>query len=444
MLLTLSLFGGGVGAQNSPYRYDDDPTIYADAPADDLYARLKYIGLGDQDYLSLGADLRERVESSSLTTLGFRDRDADAYDLHRLQVFADLQIGADLRAFLQLGNEQEVGRAPAALPTDINRFDLAQGFVDLSHDVGDGRATLRLGRAEMSFDDGALISLRDGPNVRQVWDGARLSYIAGAWHLDAFAVDPVSVQPGVFVDHPIEGGSLQGVHLTVTPSAASALDAFYYHNRAPGVVFYGAAGEETTDTAGIRLRGNAQGVDGSLGAIGQIGSIAGRDVEAFALHGDVGYEIPGLAWSPHVTVRSDILSGGDPKAAHLGTFNALYPNYAYSTEATIEAPSNLEQVAGVFKVRPATSLSLQYTAEGLWRYSTRDAFYTAPGIPLVRPSAADNNRFSGIEQQLKAVWQLNQCVTLTSAYAHFSVGAFIRHGGGQDEDFGLFQVALRL
>jgi hypothetical protein len=81
----------------SPFRYDDDPTVYAEAPADDLYARFNYVSIGPEDYLSLGADLRERVEASDVGLLGLRNPGADAYDLHRLLVFADLQLGPDIR-----------------------------------------------------------------------------------------------------------------------------------------------------------------------------------------------------------------------------------------------------------------------------------------------------------------------------------------------------------
>ena len=103
-------------ASVSPFRYDDDSTAYADAPADDLYAKLKDLPLGPQDYLSFGADLRERVEASDVGLLGFRNPGADAYDLHRLLVFADLQLGPDIRGFVQLGDHEEVGRTPAAVP----------------------------------------------------------------------------------------------------------------------------------------------------------------------------------------------------------------------------------------------------------------------------------------------------------------------------------------
>ena len=218
-LLLLANLSAAAGAQSasppsSPFRYDDDPKSFAAAPADDLYARFKYIALTDSSYLSLGADLRERVEASNVGLLGFRNPGSDTYDLHRLLVDADLQLGPDVRVFGQLGNHDETGRRPSPLPTDVDRLDLQQAFVDLSHSVGEGRATLRVGRAEMSFDDGAIIGLRDGPNVRQVWDGVRVSYATRGWNWDAFAVRPVSVTRGVFDDAGLPGPTLDGVHVS--------------------------------------------------------------------------------------------------------------------------------------------------------------------------------------------------------------------------------------
>ena len=427
-------------ASASPFRYDDDPDLYLGR--DDLYGRLKALPLGGGALLSLGADLRERVEASDVMALGLRGRDADGYDLHRLLVYGDLRLNSALRVFVQLGDHDQVGRTPGPSPLDVDRLDLSQGFVDVSGEVGPGRALLRVGRAEMSFDDGALIGLRDGPNVRQVWDGARLIYTAGAWTWNAFAVRPVSVKPGAFDDGPLPGQSIEGLHLTVAPQGPWAVDAFYFHDLMPQAALFGAAGHELTDTAGVRLRGRAGAFDGSVGAVGQGGSADGREVRAFALHGDLGAGLP-LAWTPHVALRADVLSGGDPHGSHVGTFNALYPNVAYSTEATIEAPANLIQPGVVLSASPGPTVSLQYTLEGLWRFSTRDAFYAAPLFPLVRPDGS-RDAWSGLEQQLRGVWRINAHLTLTSALVHFSAGSFVRRGGGSDETFGMTSLALRL
>ena len=422
----------------SPFRYDDDPTPFA--AQDDFYGRLKYRALGGDAYLSLGADLRERVEASDTTFLALQARATQTYDLHRLLVFADLQASRDVRVFVQVGNHDEIGRNPGPSPLDVDRLDLAQAFVDLSHPLGDGGATLRLGRAEMSFDDGALIGLRDGPNVRQSWDGARLTYVAGPWHVDLFAVRPVAVDPGVFDDGRVAGQFLGGLHVTFAPSATAAVDGFYYHNVMPQAALLGLAGHERTDTVGLRIRGQNGAADWSLGAIGQTGDADGRPVRAFALHGDAGWSVVDRV---HVDLRADVLSGGDPAGHAVGTFNALYPNVSYSTEATIEAPANLIQVGTVARFDPVAALSLQYTLEGLWRYTSRDAFYAAPLHPLVLPDGS-GDRFTGVEQQLRATYRLNRFVTLTAALVHFAVGDFIRRARGGNEVFGLTAISVRL
>ena len=429
---------------SSPFRYDDDPKTFAAAPADDLYARFKYIALSGGSYLSVGADLRERVEASNVGLLGFRNPGSDTYDLHRLLVYADLQLGPDVRAFSQLGDHDEAGRRPNPLPTDVDRLDLQQAFVDLSHSSGAGRATLRAGRAEMSFDDGAIIGLRDGPNVRQVWDGVRASYATSGWQWDAFAVRPGSVTRGVFDDAGLAGQTLDGVHVSGTLTPALGLDAFWYRNHNPLIALFAATGLERTDTFGARLREHAGAFDGSIGVIGQTGTAAGgRDVRAFSLHGDVGWSFIDAPWSPHLTLRADVLSGGPATASRVSPFNALYPNVAYSTEATIEAPANLVQVGAVLRASPTAKLSLHYTLEGLWRYSVRDAFYAAPLMPLVAPDGS-GDRFTGVEQQLSGSWRASRRITFGAALVHFAAGDFVKRGGGHDESFAMLSASLRL
>lgn len=426
---------------SSPFRYDDDPKAFADDVADGTYARLKFIPLADGDYLSLGADLRERGEASDVGLLGLRSESGDAYVLHRLLIYGDLQLGPDVRLFAQFGNHDEIGRSPSAAPTDVDRLDLQQAFIDLSSDIRRGRATLRAGRAEMSFDEGALIGLRDGPNVRQVWDGVRLIYVEGRWRWDAFAVKPVGVAAGVFDDAAVRGQRLAGVHVTAALSPI-AFDAFYYHSVMPTVRLLAASGREATDTLGARARGMVGPFDFSLGAIGQGGDLAGHRVRAFALHADAGLTFSG-PWKPHLLARADVISGGGARDGTVATFNALYPNVAYSTEATIEAPANLVEVGLVAKASPSRTVTLQYTLEGLWRYSSRDAFYAAPLMPLVRPDAS-GDRFTGVEQQLGATFRPSRFLTVTAALVHFGAGDFIRRAGGRAENFGMLSLAIRL
>ena len=386
--------------------------------------------------------MRERVEASSDGLLGFRNPAANAYDLSRLLLFADLRFD-DFRAFVELGSHFEAGRAPAALPTDVDRADLQQAFADYATSAGPGRLTLRGGRFEMSFDGGALIGLRDGPNVRQAWDGFWSFYTVGTTRLDAFVVRPVDVRPGAFDDGDVPGQTLWGVHVDAAPAltAPFKFTAFYYGNIMPDIFLSPRPGREETHTAGLRVLAAQGSFDGSVGMIGQIGAFSGDDVRAWAAHGDVGWTLSALPGTPRLGLRADVLSGGDNTHGTVHTFNALYPNYAYSTEATIEAPANLVQVGGVLSFTPVSPLTLHYTLEGNWRYSTRDAFYAAPVFALIPPDGT-SRRFSGVEQQLEGTWRINPFLDLTAAFVRFGPAAFLRSAHARAEDFGMTEISF--
>jgi hypothetical protein len=51
----------------------------------------------------------------------------------------------DFRLFVQLGDELEIGRRPAAVPTDFDRGDLAQGFFDYRFRFDEASLTTRFG-----------------------------------------------------------------------------------------------------------------------------------------------------------------------------------------------------------------------------------------------------------------------------------------------------------
>ena len=431
----------------SPFRYDDDVSEYEPASARvNLYDNLKYIPLGEgaaDEYLSFGADLRERMEVNSNALLGYSNKGVNAYDLHRLLLFADLHYDG-FQVFVQFGNETEVGRAPEPLPTDIDRGDLAQGFLDYAFGAGPGKVTVRAGRFEMAYDEGALIGLRDGPNVRQVWDGFQAFYVLPEARLDAFLVKPVDVSPGYFDDRSLAGQTLWGVHLSASPLSIAPIKitAFYYGDTMPDVRFYPKPGKEETHTTGLRLLASKGSVDASIGGIGQAGTLAGRNVLAWAAHADAGWTL-NVPWKPRLGLRTDVLSGGGSTDGTVHTFNALYPNYAYSTEATIEAPANLIQVGATLGLHPLEAVTVNYTLEGLWRYSLQDAFYAAPTFALVPPDGS-SRRFTGVEQQVEATWRLDRFLDLTAAYVHFEPGAFLRAAHAEAQDFGMTEISVHL
>ena len=244
-------------------------------------------------------------------------------------------------------------------------------------------------------------------------------------------------------DRALAGQTLWGVHLAASPSPASPvkITAFYYGDTMPEVRFHPRPGKEQTHTVGLRVLASAAGFDGSIGGIGQAGTFAARNVRAWAAHADAGWTLA-APFQPRLGLRTDMLSGGGGDGT-VHTFNALYPNYAYSTEATIEAPANLIQVGATLGLHPLDAVTVNYTLEGLWRYSIRDAFYAAPTFAAAPPDGT-SRRFTGTEQQVEATWQVNSFAALTAAYVHFEPGAFLRAAHAGSQDFGMTELSIHL
>ncbi len=75
---------------------------------------------------------------------------------------------------------------------------------------------LRVGRQEMYYGSQRLVSVRETPNIRLSFDGARLVYQAASMNLSAFAVKPVSIQEGYFNNEPNPDSTFWGLY-GVTP-----------------------------------------------------------------------------------------------------------------------------------------------------------------------------------------------------------------------------------
>ena len=103
----------------------------------DLAARTgtpsEYIQLGaEANYcLGFGGEVKERFEHYTNPFFGKIGIPQENYLLSRVMVNADLHLGENVRTFVQFGREDAANKLLLA-PVDRDRFDLAQGFLDLS------------------------------------------------------------------------------------------------------------------------------------------------------------------------------------------------------------------------------------------------------------------------------------------------------------------------
>jgi len=95
------------------------------------------------------------------------------YILHRLLLSSDIHLGPNARIFVQLGSELERGDVRTDSPLTetgaiLPRASLSSSF----RSVTDATVGSRIGRQEMMFGSNRLVDIREGPNIRQSFDGA--------------------------------------------------------------------------------------------------------------------------------------------------------------------------------------------------------------------------------------------------------------------------------
>jgi len=431
----------------TPYhflRFDDVPSDQ-NSPhwPNDFWSPLKFIPLdiAPGSYINFGGEDRERVEYFNTPLFGLTPRRTTTYDLHRLLFQGDLHIDDTFRTFIQFSNH-DVTSASLSPGTDVDQIDLQQGFADLKTSVGqDSSLTLRGGRQEMEFGVGRLIDVREGPNIRQSWDGGRAFYESPDLRLDAFVTKPVVPVPGFY-----PGGAYLGAHFDpgqdfwglygVMPVRAVPglhVDLYYLGLNRRNVTYESDTANETAQTLGTRLWGGTGAWDYDTEGIFQFGAFGSRDVRAWSLASNTGYTLQGVWGQPRLGLQADTASGGGPSGP-LNSFNPLFPKNAYFTEASINSPINFIDAFPSVTVQPTFNFAVTAGVDVLWRYSTLEAFYTPPGIPLVAGSA-NNKRFVGAQSNLHAEWQVTPHLNINAVYVHFQTEGFLKAAGGKNTDF---------
>jgi Alginate export len=360
-------------------RYDEDYSFLANpANRTEPLDLIKYIPLFDWGplyFVSLGGDIREQYEFIENDNFGLGSVNNHGYWLQRLMWHSDWHFGPLFRAFVQLKSSEEEGRVPGPRPTDRKRLDFNQAFVDFSYPRTNLSAdkswfTLRLGRQEIDFGDERLLAVREGPNTRQSFDGARLILNWPEARVDLFALQLDADRSGYFDNNP--GWShetvwgLYSTYLLTTKSTAAtlnniSLDLFYFGFHHDGAQFNAGVGDELRHSIGGRLwrAHHINGLDFNLLGVYQFGSFSGKQISAFTTAIDAGYKLFNLPWAPRVAGSLQISSGdSNLQGSRLETFNAMFPAGYYYGGALNEqiGPANAIILQPELDLHPTATL----------------------------------------------------------------------------------------
>jgi alginate export protein len=388
---------------------------------------------------TLHGELRERVES--FDHAGW-DPDAgrDWSLLQKFMLFAELQLTPRVRVFAAVKSGLEDGRNGGPRPTDEDRLDIHEAFVEAGRATG---PSLRVGRRELALGSQRLVSTRAGPNVRQAFDGASIAFRHGAWSLDTFALKPVRTDPGILDDDWDDDRTFWGAYsVRASPSRAHGIDLYYLGLDRKTARYDQGTAAERRHSAGTRLWGRPAAWDYNFELVYQWGSFGSAPIRAWTVASDTGFTLAAARGRPRFGLKADITSGDeDPGDAALQSFNPLFPKGAYFGDNQLIGPVNHMDLHPSVEVHLFQKVTVTPSWTFFWRQSLRDGLYGVPGN-LIRSGLGTAARYVGSQPALSITAAASRHVTVAVAFERFLAGPFLRASGpGADLTFLATSVA---
>lgn len=408
------------------YSYLSDPGRRADA-----LDPIKYIALSGSRpdvYLSLGGELRERVEI--FDNADWRSSSPDAFLLQKYMLSADLHLGSRVRLFTSLKSGLEDGRTGGPRPPDEDQLDLHEAFFDLR--LGEKKAGIvRVGRREYALGSQRLVAVRAGPNVRQSFDGLSVIVAPGRWRLEAFVTKPVRTDEGVFDDDPDHTRTFWGVYATSPMDLFehAGIDLYYMGLDRKVARYEQGTASEFRETVGARLWRRAPPWDYNLEVVFQWGRFGLGPIRAWTFASDTGLTLQAAAWRPRFGLKADVTSGDeDPLDPTLQSFNPLFPKGSYFGENQLIGPVNHIDLHPSVDLHPLRWLTVSPSWLFFWRQSANDGVYGVPGN-LIRPVRGATARYVGSQPAVMLTVSLGRHLTAAVDWEYFIAGPFLRESG---------------
>jgi hypothetical protein len=443
LLTLLSLAKLSHGQNFRLLRFDEDHSGVKDSVST-FYNRLKYLPLseGGKTYVSFGGELRAELDRAMHEDWGARNVGSNIFLLQRYQLHADLHVTDRIRIFGQLRSGLENGRKTGPRPIDEDQLNVQNLFVDLIPYKGtDSRITIRLGRQELQYGSGRLLDVREGPNLRLYFDGAKVAYASSTWNVDAFVMASGGVKTGIFDNPTSRRSSLWGIYSAHAVTKMFNIDLYYLGiDRAESRFDEGVAAE-SRHTVGTRLWANGNELLYNFEIGYQRGTFGAADIRAWGGSMDIGYRFANVKGTPMVKLRSDFISGDDRKGdGKLGSFNALYPNGGYFGMNPQAGPGNLLSIHPNLTWNPAKKVLLSLEAVFYWRQSVEDGIYRPDGSLSLGSSNSDS-RYIGTAYVTTVSWQISRFLSYYAGVQYFETGDFINDVIPQHKD-GVFISSL--
>jgi hypothetical protein len=396
---------------------------------------VKHVALWPGGYLSLGGQHRLRYEFLRPSGLGTADASKSILYSRNL-VHVDLHPLGGLRFFAQVGAFYAVGAAQQTMPPGVNFLDVTQAFVETSGKRSGIQLTVRVGRQEMALGSTRWVSVRDGTNMRQSFDLARLVLVGESWLGHSFGGLVPQVKRGAFDDRPDLSQPFWGTYWTFSErlTGISGFDLFYLGHSHPAT-FRDLSGRELRHTFGTRVFGsNSRGLEYIAHGLLQVGTLESADVFAWGASATVWQRLPPPIQTVRLGLRGEALSGdsetGDSK---VGTFDPLFHNQVFFSALAFIAPRNL------YDLHPLVTFEIESVRLVLewifyFRQQNADAVYLRGLSPLVDASDS-SERDIGSQLSLSFGYRASRYLTVGAEYSRVFAGSALHDAGVGDVEF---------
>ncbi len=422
------LMGSIASAQNFKLlRYDENYEFLKDSSRN-FYENLKFIPLNKQKdfYMSLGGEARYEYVDFNNEDWGRLNIGHNNFFLQRYDLHADVHLGKTFRVFAQLRSALQDGRINGPRGIDEDQLNVQNLFLDVNlYQKEDKKLTIRAGRQELDYGSGRLISVREGPNARLYFTGAKIMYSSVRFSIDGFAMMADTVYKGVFDNKMSKQINLWGAYSKIIFPKAGNLDLYYLGIQKKESLFEEGIAPEKRHTIGTRFWKYGGGFIYNLEAAYQFGSFGSGNINAWTASADLGYSFENIKFKPTINLRNDYISGDQNQGnGNLQTFNPLYPKGGYFGFSPQVGPVNLIDIHPYATMDLLPQLKMQVDVVFNWRYSLQDGVYRPSGT-LNLPGSASDKRYIGAAYLANFTYSVSKYISVVSGIQYFKTGAFI-------------------
>jgi hypothetical protein len=232
------------------------------------------------------------------------------------------------------------------------------------------------------------------------------------------------------------------MNMRYAASARLTAEGFWFARDRDRAVFQSVVGPEKRNAFGARASGTVDAIDYAVQASLQRGTIGSKQIRAYGFAADIGYTIVSPT-QPRFGVSFGYASGDrNRNDAKLETFDPLYPNLGYFTDAPLAYPSNSFDIHPNVALDLVPSLRATFGTDFLFRVTRSDAIYATPGIPVINGNG-QGGKYVAALSYAKLAWRISPMADVSASYTHGSRSEFIRERGGRNLSYGVVVLTLR-